>query len=42
MTSDLQLDELKDLRETVTIQNRILARQQQKLHNLLGNSIDDE
>jgi septal ring factor EnvC (AmiA/AmiB activator) len=42
MTSDLQLEELKDLRETVTIQNRILARQQQKLQNLLGNSIDDE
>lgn len=42
MTSDLQLEELKDLLDTVTIQNRILARQQQKLQNLLGNSIDDE
>lgn len=39
---DAQTNELEELRETVTIQNRILARQQQKLQNLLGNSLDDE
>ena len=39
---DAQTDELEELRETITIQNRILARQQQKLQNLLGNSLDDE
>jgi len=38
----LQADELIDLKDTIEIQNRLLARQQQKLQNLLGNSVDDE
>jgi len=39
---DLQTTELEDMRETITIQNRILARQQHKLQSLLGNTIEDE
>ena len=41
-TCDLQATELEDMRETITIQNRILARQQHKLQSLLGNTIEDE
>ena len=40
--NELQADELIDLKDTIEIQNRLLARQQQKLQNLLGNSVDDE
>ena len=40
--NELQEDELIDLKNTIEIQNRLLARQQQKLQNLLGNSLDDE
>ncbi len=39
---DLQATELEDMREAITIQNRILARQQHKLQSLLGNTIEDE
>jgi len=39
---NLQATELEDMRETITIQNRILARQQHKLQSLLGNTIEDE
>lgn len=40
--NEIQADELIDLKDTVMLQNKILARQQQKLQNLLGNSVDDE
>ena len=39
---DLQATELEEMRETITIQNRILAHQQHKLQSLLGNTIEDE
>jgi septal ring factor EnvC (AmiA/AmiB activator) len=39
---DLQTKEIIDMKNTIEIQNRLLARQQQKLQNLLGNSLDDE
>ena len=38
----LQAKEILDMKNTIEIQNRLLARQQQKLQNLLGNSVDDE
>jgi peptidoglycan hydrolase CwlO-like protein len=34
--------EITSLRETITLQNRILARQQRQLQSLLGNTSDDE